>query len=85
MLARAADTGHCNQHNAKGSTSLWTGLDAFWLAIGYQSLSDPRKMNVRLPEEQKSNSRGARQIHLISTMIKWIQTSRLSMKNSLSL
>jgi hypothetical protein len=23
MLARAADTGHSNQHNAQGSTSFW--------------------------------------------------------------
>jgi len=32
-----------------------------------------------------SNSHGARPVHLIITMIKWIRTSRLSTKNSLSL
>jgi len=31
-----------------------------------------------------SNSHGARPVHLIITMMKWIRTSRLSMKNSLS-
>jgi len=31
-----------------------------------------------------SNSHGARTVHLIITMIKWIRTSRLSIKNSLS-
>ena len=34
-----------------------------------------RKVDVRLP--------GARPVHLIITMIKWIRTSRLSIKNSL--
>ena len=29
-------------------------------------------------------SHGARPIHLITTMIKWVRTSRLSIKNSLS-
>ena len=32
-----------------------------------------------------SNSHGARPVHLIITMIKWIRTSRLSIKNSLSI
>ena len=31
-----------------------------------------------------SNSHGARPVHLIITMIKWIRTTRLSIKNSLS-
>ena len=31
-----------------------------------------------------SNSDGARPVHLIITMIKWIRTRRLSIKNSLS-
>ena len=31
-----------------------------------------------------SNSRGARPVRLIITMIEWIRTSRLSIKNSLS-
>ena len=44
-----------------------------------------RKVDVRLPGKGNSNSHGARPIHLIITMIKWIRSSRLSIKNSLSL
>jgi len=43
-----------------------------------------RRVDVRLPGKGNSNSRGARPVHLIITMIKWIRTSRLSIKNSLS-
>ena len=43
----------------------------------------PRKVDVRLPGKGSSNSHGARPVHQIITMIKWIQTSRLSIKNSL--
>jgi len=43
-----------------------------------------RKVDVRLPGQGNSNSHGARTVHLIITMIKWIWTSRLSIKNSLS-
>ena len=42
-----------------------------------------RKVDVRLPGKGNSNSHGARPVHLIITMIKWIRTSGLSMKNSL--
>ena len=44
-----------------------------------------RKVNVRLPGKGNSNCHGARPVHLIITMIKWFRTSRLSIKNSLSL
>jgi len=44
-----------------------------------------RKVDVRLPGRGDSNSHGARPVHLIITMIKCIQTSRLSIKNFLSL
>ena len=44
----------------------------------------PRKVDIRLPGKGNSNSHGARPVHLIITMIKWIRTSRLSIKNSLS-
>jgi len=44
-----------------------------------------RKVDVRLPGKGDSNSHGARPVYLIITMIKWIRTSRLSIKNSLSL
>ena len=43
-----------------------------------------RQVDVRLPGKGDSNSHGARPVHLIITMIKWIRTSRLSIKNSLS-
>ena len=42
------------------------------------------KVDVRLPEKGNSNSHRARPVHLIITMMKWIRTSRLSIKNSLS-
>jgi len=45
---------------------------------------EARKVDVRLPGKGNSNSRAARQVHLIISMIKWIRTSRLSIKNSLS-
>ena len=44
-----------------------------------------RKVDVRLPGKGNSDFHGARPVHLIITMIKWIRTSRLSIKNSLSL
>jgi len=43
-----------------------------------------RKADVRLPEKGNSNSNGARPVHVIITKIKWIWTSRLSTKTSLS-
>ena len=36
------------------------------------------------PGKGHSNSHGARPVHLIITMIKWIRTSRLSINSSLS-
>jgi len=36
--------------------------------------------DVRLPGNGNSNSHGARPVHLIITMIKWIRTSRLSIR-----
>jgi len=46
-------------------------------------LSVSRKVDIRLPGKGDSNSHGARPVHLIIAMIKWIRTSRLSIKNSL--
>ena len=51
-------------------------FDVRWLGVD-------RKVDVRLPGKGNSNSHGARPVHLIMTMIKWIRTSRLSIKNSL--
>ena len=42
-------------------------------------------IDVRLPGKGNSNSHGARPIHLIITMIKWIRTSRMPIKKSLPL
>ena len=42
-----------------------------------------KKVDVRLPGTGNSNSNGAKPVHLIVTTIKWIQTSRLSIKNFL--
>jgi len=47
------------------------------------SVRMPRKVDVRLPGKGNSDSHGARPVHLIITMITWIRTSRLSIKNSL--
>ena len=44
----------------------------------------PRKVDVWLPGKWNSKSHGARPVHLTITMIKWIRTSRLSIKDSLS-
>ena len=44
--------------------------------IGHPSLLD---------KKGNSNSHGARPVYLIITMIKWIRTNKLSIKNSLSL
>ena len=43
----------------------------------------PRKVDVGLSGKGNSNSHGAKPVHLIITMIKWIRTSRLSIQNSL--
>ena len=42
------------------------------------------KVYVRLPGKGNSNPHGARIVHQIISMIEWIRTSRLSIKNSLS-
>jgi hypothetical protein len=44
--------------------------------------SDPEfRVDIRLPKEKgNSDSHGARPVHQIISMIKWIRTSRLSMK-----
>ena len=44
-----------------------------------------KEVDVRLPGKGNTNSHGARPVHLIITMKKWIQTNRLPIKNSLSL
>ena len=48
-------------------------------------VSGSRKVDVWLPEKGNSNFHGARPVHLITTMIRWIRTGKLSIKKSLSL
>jgi len=43
-----------------------------------------RKVDVRLLGKGNSHAHGARPVHLIITMMKWLRTSRLSIQNSLS-
>jgi len=57
----------------------------FLLPPPAQGRSELLLVDVRLPGKGDSNSHGARPVHLIITMIKWIRTSRLSINNSLSL
>ena len=45
---------------------------------------DNRKVDMRLHGKGYSSSHGARPVHQIITMIKWIRTSRLSIKKSLA-
>jgi hypothetical protein len=40
-------------------------------------------VDLGLPAKGHSNSHGVRQVHQIISMIKWIQTSKLSIENSL--
>ena len=40
------------------------------------------KIEIRLPGKVNSKSHGTRPVHLIISMIKWIRTSRLSIKES---
>jgi hypothetical protein len=43
-----------------------------------------RKVHAKLPGRRNSNSHGVRPVHPTISKIKWIRTSRLSTKNSLS-
>ena len=54
------------------------------LSLRPTSGSRTTKVDERLPGKGISNSHGARPVHLIITMIKWIRTSRFSINDSLS-
>ena len=58
--------------------------DWYHNSVNLISLAAARKVDVRLPGKGNSNSHDARPVYLIIKMIKWIQTSRLSIKKSLS-
>ena len=47
-------------------------------------LAGHRKVDIRLPGRGNSNPHGARPVHQIISMIKWMRTSRLSINHSLS-
>jgi hypothetical protein len=47
--------------------------------------SSTGKVDIRLPGKENPHLLGARQVHQIVSMIKWIRTSRSSMTISLSL
>jgi hypothetical protein len=44
-----------------------------------------RKVDIKLPGKGNSDNHGARPVHKIISMIKWIRTSRLSIENLISL
>ena len=46
-------------------------------------LQGGRKVDVRLPGKENPNSHGARPVYQIISMLEWIRTSRLSIRNSL--
>ena len=48
------------------------------------SLVPYRKVDVRRHGKGNSNFRGARPVHLITTTVRWVWTSRLSVENYLS-
>ena len=45
----------------------------------------PTKVDLRLPGKGNPNSHGARPVHQIMSMMKWMRTNSLSIKKSLSL
>jgi len=82
---------HCFWHSEIYYTNallLLVGSTCVVMFVAQKQLIDTcmeiRKVDVRLPAKGNSNSHGARPVHLIITMIKWNRTSRLSIKNSLS-
>ena len=54
------------------------------ITTSYKVPPASRKVAIWLPGKENSNSHGARPVHQIISMIKWIRTSRFSLKNSLS-
>ena len=63
------------------------GLFGLWW-VGFGDLQDggaaaPLHRRADRRQALRGNPHGARPVHLLITMIKWIRTSRLSIKNSL--
>ena len=55
------------------------------LNFGFVGFGAREKLDIRLLEKGYSDSHRARPVHQIISMIKWIRTSRFSIKKSLSL
>ena len=66
-----------------GSTSVFLNVDSFLDTERHALKQGIRKVDVRLPGKGNLNAHGARLVHKIITMIQWIWSSRLSIKNSL--
>jgi hypothetical protein len=62
------------------ASGLFRYVQVPWLQV----VAGSRKVDIRLPGKENSNSHGARPVHQIISMINWIRTSRLSINNSLS-
>ena len=86
-VAHETESNHKNQSNNDYNSSSKTNQLKRQISVQIQSelqgVSRSRKIDVRLPGKGNSKSHGARPVHLIITMITWIRTSRLSIKNSL--
>ena len=62
------------------ASGLFRYVQVPWLQV----VAGSRKVDIRLPGKENSNSHGARPVHQIISRINWIRTSRLSINNSLS-
>ena len=66
-----------------GAASRHDSVNSIFLVAFYMYVASLRQEACWL-SKWVSNPHGARPVHLIISMIKWIRTSRLSMKSSLS-
>ena len=69
-------------HHTRGASHFFNCLDVYHRS---PDSGERRYEDVRLPGKGNSNSHGARPVHQIISIIKWIWTSSSSLKNSLSL
>ena len=73
-----------------GSFKVCTGEFQRWVhfqlagGIYYEFVPRVRRVDSRIAGKGDSNSHGARPVHQIISMIKWIRTNRLSINNFLS-
>ena len=76
-VAGLGSRGSCRRLRVQGF-GVWVSGSGVW-GVG------SGKVDMRLPGKGDSKSHGARPVHQIISMIEWIWTSRLSIKNSLPL